>query len=296
MPMNKKGLGRGINALFDGGNREEIVQPDGDSLINIPISAIQPNPVQPRKIFSEDALRELAESITAHGILQPLLVRPGSIEGTWQLIAGERRLRAAKMAGLSEVPALYRELDDQEALIVTLLENLQREDLNPLEEARGLEALKNATNSTIEQLAETLGQSRSALGHSLRLLTLPAPIQKAVADGNLSPSHARALGSLPDEVALELAKRVLTHRLTTKETEESTAFWKENGKLPWSEQEPRQKPSRDPQIVRLANDIGAALKCRAKISGTSEKGRISISYDTNEQLFDLLEKLGLQLN
>lgn len=300
MAMNNRGLGRGIQALFDGGIQDPPQQAPDTPVTSVPVTAIQPNPAQPRQTFTESSLDDLAQSIREHGILQPLLVRPGSIEGTWQLIAGERRLRAARKAGLAEVPVVCRSLDDHEALIVTLLENLQREDLNPIEEARGIEALKTAMNATIEQLSATLGQGKSTIGHALRLLKLPKTIQEDLENGTLSPSHARAIAGLSGEEAmLELRAHVLKHRLTSRETEELVAAINENGEFPHASDGASPKPARkprDPQIVRLANDIGAILKCRAKISGTAEKGHIRISYDTNEQLFDLLEKLGLQLN
>lgn len=299
MAINNRGLGRGIQALFDGGAQETPTQTRDTPLIMAPVTAIQPNPMQPRKQFAEEALTELSQSIAAHGILQPLLVRPGPIEGTWQLIAGERRLRAAKKAGLIEVPVLCRELDNNETLILTLLENLQREDLNPIEEAKGIEALKHAMNATLEQLASALGQAKSSIGNILRLLKLPQAIQEDVASGVISPSHAKALAGLASAEAMaRLREKILQKRLTSRETEEIVAYCNEHGHFPWETgtESTNQPKLKDPQIIRLANDIGAVLKCRTKISGTAEKGRISISYDTNDQLFDLLEKLGLQLN
>jgi len=306
MAMNNRGLGRGIQALFDGNNGETPIQAQSapSPLTTISLGVISPNPAQPREHFSETALAELAASIAAHGVLQPLLVRPYGDEGHYQLIAGERRFRAARLAGLAEVPALVRELDDHEALIVTLLENLQREDLNPIEEAKGLEALKNAMNISVEQLAETLGQGRSTVAHSLRLLKLDTAIQEDIAAGRITPSHAKSLSAMPaGEAQQELRQRIIDKGMTTRETEEAIAFWNENRHFPWEDKiaETASAPARrqprqaDPDMLKLANNIGATLNCRAKISGSSEKGRISISYDSNAQLYDLLEKFGLQL-
>lgn len=320
MAMNNRGLGRGIQALFEG-NGEEIVE---NGAVNSPlrmvsVDAIAPNPAQPRQVFADDELDNLAASIAAHGVLQPLLVRPFGEEGSYQLIAGERRLRAARKAGLAEVPVLSRNLDEQEALIVTLLENLQREDLNPIEEAKGLDALKNAMNASVDELAATLGQGRSTIAHSLRLLKLEPVIQDDIAAGRLTTSHAKCLGALPPgEDLMKLRQRIIDNGMTTRSTEEAVAFWNDHGHFPWEEEgemtedmadktaretenttggENAKRPARiqDPDMLKLASHIGAVLNCRAKVSGTPSKGRISIIYDSNTQLFDLLEKLGLQL-
>lgn len=304
MALNNRGLGRGIQALFNGNGEGAGEHYDQDSPLNVvPIAAIETNPVQPREFFADDKLDELAASIKAHGILQPLLVRPLE-DGKYQLIAGERRLRAAGRAGLYEVPVIARDLDDREALIVTLLENLQREDLNPIEEAKGLEALRAATDASVEQIAETLGQGRSTIAHALRLLKLDPVLQEDVAERRITPSHAKSLGQLPvGEVLMTARERVLEHDLTSRETEELVSFWNSHGHFSWEDNVPgvvsqikkRTRKFVDPSISRLANYIGATLNCRAKINGTPEKGRISISYDTNTQLFELLDRLGLQM-
>lgn len=304
MALNNRGLGRGIQALFDGSGESGQSHYDQESPLNIvPISAIETNPAQPREFFAEDALDDLAASIKAHGILQPLLVRPLE-DGKFQLVAGERRLRAAERAGLYEVPVIARSLDDREAMILTLIENLQREDLNPIEEAKGLEALRAATDASVEQLAETLGQGRSTVAHALRLLKLDPVIQEDVAERRITPSHAKSLGQLPQgEVLMTARERVLEHELTTRETEDLVAFWNTHGHFSWEDNVPgmvaqikkRMRKPVDENMVRLANDIGARWNCRAKINGTQEKGRISISYDTNAQLYELLERFGLQM-
>lgn len=322
MAMNNRGLGRGIQALFEGNGDEFADSGAVDSPLRlVSVDAIDPNPAQPREVFADEALNNLAASIAAHGVLQPLLVRPYGPDGRYQLIAGERRLRAARQAGLAEVPVLSRNLDDQEALIVTLLENLQREDLNPIEEAKGLDALKNAMNVTVEELADALGQGRSTIAHSLRLLKLDPVIQDDLASGRLSPSHAKSLGSMPPGAALmALRQHIIETGMTTRATEDAVIFWNDHGHFSWEEQKdgetgtggeeqinggkqndtaeekPKREPKgQDPDMLKLASHIGAALNCRAKVSGTPMKGRISIIYESNSQLFDLLEKLGLQL-
>lgn len=307
MAMNNRGLGRGISALLGSGNDSTVSEGGANSPLTMAaIDAISPNPAQPREHFAEDALEELASSIASHGILQPLLVRPVGGEGRYQLIAGERRLRAARLAGLSEVPVLVRDLDDNEALIVTLLENLQREDLNPIEEAKGLEALKDAMNVSVEQLAETLGQGRSTIAHSLRLLRLEQSIQDDLAAGRISTSHAKALSAMPHGEALqEIRQYIVDNGLTTRETEEAIAYWNEHKQFPWSRKEeeggqdaPQNKRVPkviDPDIAKLAHNIGAALNCRTKINGNAERGRISITYESNAQLYELLDKFGMTL-
>lgn len=302
MALNHRGLGRGIQALFESG-AETGAQAQGQApspLRSVPLDAIFPNPDQPRKSFDTASLQELADSIAIHGILQPLLVRPGESEGRWQLLAGERRLRAAKLAGLREAPVLVRELSDTEAMIVTLLENLQREDLNAIDEAQGLNALKEAMQASVEDLAATLGQPRSTISNSLRLLSLPEQVQNDVIEKRITASHAKALAGIGSrDAVMELRNRILAENLTTRQTLEAAAFWSENGRFPW-EQESRQNADRkqhiaapSPELQKLGSALASNLQCKAKISGTENKGRISLSYDSSEQLQTLLAKLGV---
>lgn len=297
MALNNRGLGRGIQALFEGARVHESESgEEGTAFRLLPISAIIPNPDQPRKTFDPTQLEELAASIKAHGILQPLLVRASPHGGTYQLIAGERRLRAAKLAGLSEAPALVRALTDQETLIVTLLENLQREDLNPIEEARGLEALRKAMNAGVEELAETLGQARSTISNSLRLLGLAPDIQKDVAEKRLSPSHAKILAGLPEQAALALHAKIVAENLTTRQTTEAAAFWHQNQHFPWEEAAPkkaRPKKPANPWLSGLGQALTERLGCSASINGTGESGKIVLNYASNAQLNEILGKMGL---
>lgn len=298
MALNNRGLGRGIQALFEGARTQESESgEEGTAFRLLPITAIIPNPDQPRKTFDQGQLEELAASIKAHGILQPLLVRASPQGGTYQLIAGERRLRAAKLAGLSEAPALVRALTDQETLIITLLENLQREDLNPIEEARGLEALRQAMNAGVETLAETLGQARSTISNSLRLLALDPEIQQDVAERRLSTSHAKILAGLPRAAALILHGKILAENLTTRQTTEAAAFWHENQHFSWEGENPkrtRQKKAVNPWLNGLGQALTERLGCTASIKGDSETGRIVLNYASKAQLNEILGKMGLE--
>lgn len=300
MAHNNKGLGRGIEALFDSGRTER--QADDGPLQSIAITAISPSSAQPRKSFDENALDELAASIKKYGLLQPLLVRPGNADNTYTLIAGERRLRAAKRAGLTEVPAIVRSMTDQDALILTILENLQREDLNPIEEAQGLETLRQTLNVKLDELADTLGQRRSTISNSLRLLSLDPVIQADIAAGHLYPSHGRAIAGLGNSAAaITLRNRIIERGMTTREAEEAVARYNERGVFPWEDSGAgpaiiKKRKEADPNMLKLATDIGATLHCRTRISGNPDKGSISLSYDTNAQLYELLDKLGMSLH
>lgn len=215
----KGGLGRGLDALFDDNKT------DDSSVTELKITEIEPNKGQPRKEFDDDALHELADSISKYGVLQPLMVRPLS-NGGYQLVAGERRLRASRMAGLKTVPVVIRELSDTETMEIALIENLQREDLNPLEEAQGYKTLMEEYSLTQEQVSESVGKSRSAVANSLRLLNLPKKVQKLVQSGEISAGHARTLLSIGEDkldMALELIKKGASVREIERLAKESKA-------------------------------------------------------------------------
>lgn len=217
MPPKKGGLGRGIDALFVDNSVEELEE--GKSVITLRLNDIEPNKEQPRQIFDDDALWELAESIKEHGVLQPLIVRPLT-DGSYQLVAGERRWRASRLAGLSEVPVIVRALTDAEASVIALIENLQREDLNPIEEAEGISKLIEEYSFTQEQAAEKLGKSRSALTNTLRLMALPEKVRGLISDDFLSAGHGRALLGLEDKEKIEeTAEEVISKKLSVRETE-----------------------------------------------------------------------------
>ena len=215
--MAKKRLGKGMDALFYESDEEKVSSSSAANTLRI--SEIEPNKSQPRTEFDDDAILSLAESIRQHGVLQPILVRPLSTGG-YQIIAGERRWRAARMAGLSEVPVLIKELSEFETMQVALIENLQREDLNPIEEAQGYEKLMSKYSMTQEQVAEAMGKSRPAIANSLRLLKLDDETQKMVKDGDLSAGHAKALAGIDDiRLRQELAKKTVLDRLSVRQLE-----------------------------------------------------------------------------
>jgi len=229
MATHSTGLGRGLDALI----RETQEHQEGGVRM-LPLCDIQPNPRQPRRNFNEKSMEELAASIRNQGLLQPLLVRPigPNLPGKYEIVAGERRWRACQVVGLTEVPVLIRTFSAQDTLAAALIENIQREDLNPIEEAQGLHILKEEFGLSQDDLASKLGKSRSAVANSLRLLTLPESIRPLIAEGKLSAGHARALLSVPDARAQEYLKNlVLESKLSVREAEGLASGWKETGRF-----------------------------------------------------------------
>lgn len=212
----KGGLGRGLDALF----AEAAADTEAGGVTTLKLSEIEPNREQPRKNFDENALAQLADSIRQHGVLQPLLVRPLATGGGYQLVAGERRWRAARMAGLSEVPVVIKEFSDEQVVAIALIENLQREDLNPIEEAEGYRTLMDRFNLTQDEVSQRVGKSRPVIANALRLLTLPDEVLQMVKDGRLTAGHARTLLSLPDEGSIkQLAQDIIKKGLSVREVE-----------------------------------------------------------------------------
>ncbi|MFN4232915.1 ParB/RepB/Spo0J family partition protein [Thermus sp.] len=269
--MSKKasGLGRGLEALLPKG---------GGGVVRLPLSAIRPNPHQPRRRFAQESLEELAASIREKGLLQPLLVRPKG-EG-YELVAGERRLRAAEMAGLKEVPVLIRDLTDQEAMEVALVENLQREDLTPLEEARGYQALLGL-GLTQEEVAKRVGKARSTVANALRLLQLPQEVLEALEEGLISAGHARALLMLEPEDRLWGLKEILDKGLSVRQAEALRE------RLVRERERKAQEPS--PLSLELSRHLGLPVKV---VGG--RKGKVVIHYRSLEELEALLRRLGYQ--
>ncbi|MBQ7585210.1 MAG: ParB/RepB/Spo0J family partition protein, partial [Desulfovibrionaceae bacterium] len=238
--MGTQSLGRGLDTLL-GPERAEDTSAESKE---ISISLLQPNPWQPRQDFREESLQELANSIRKQGIIQPLLVRQIS-DDSFQIIAGERRYRAAKIAGLSSVPVYVRNMNDEDVMTAALIENLQREDLNPLEEAQALKTLRDALDLTQEALAEKLGRSRSSVANALRLLQLSPKAQEDLQNGSLTPGHARCLLALSDEdLAESLRSYILENDPTVREVEDLISKWKKTGQAPWVAQE-------DPEAEKL---------------------------------------------
>lgn len=233
MAMHSTGLGKGLDALIRDSARDSL-RDGGDGVRALPLKDIVPNPKQPRRDFNPEALEELAESIRAQGLLQPLLVRPlgAAAPGKYEIVAGERRWRACGLAGLSEVPVLVRAFSESDVLAAALIENLQREDLNPVEAAEGLQALKDELGLSQDELAKAVGKSRSAVANSLRLLGLPESMRPLLASGRLSAGHARALLSIADDRAREYLKNlILENELSVREAEGLAAGWKEHGRF-----------------------------------------------------------------
>ena len=282
--MNRRGLGRGLDALL-GATSSTATIPEGSSLMEIPIDQIDVNPRQPRKTFDPGSLDELARSLKATGMIQPVVVRraPG---GRWQLIAGERRWRAAAQAGLEQIPAVVREATDVESLELALVENLLREDLNPLEEAEAYQRILTEFGWTQEDVAQRVGKDRSTIANSLRLLRLPAVIQDDLRAGRLTMGHARALLSLTDSgQQLKLREEILAHAWSVRATEEGV----EKRRLV-----PPAARRRSAELVALEDEIQRALLARVRIRGNERRGRIEITYASTDELNRLAGLLGVR--
>lgn len=277
------GLGRGLNALL--GDPDLPEQNEGS--VSLPISQVEPGLNQPRKRFDEDALADLAESIRVHGIIQPLTVRRLAT-GYYQIIAGERRWRAAKAAGLAEVPAVIIEADDRKVMELGLIENLQREDLNPAEEARGYRTLMEDYGLTQEQVARQMGKSRPAITNTLRLLFLPEEVMKLVEEDALSAGHARAiLGAPTAALQKEAAARVVKEGLSVRQTEALVkALQKEKKEKPKP-----QGPDLSLYLGELEKDLAGRLGRKVKIAHKGKKGRIELEYYNEQDLEVLLALL-----
>ena len=268
----KNGLGKGLGALM----LENSVD-DSLSASTLPINDIIPNKDQPRKTFDEAALEELAESIRQHGVLQPLLVRPLATGG-YQLVAGERRWRASRMAELKEVPVIVKELDDTEAMQIAIIENLQREDLNPIEEAEGLQALIEKCGFTQEEASASVGKSRPAITNSLRLLRLPPEVREMTKDGTISAGHARALLAFDSEaLMLEVAEQIVSRKLTVRDVEKMA-------KHPVSQQKKKTAKRRDSFYDEVELALSEALGTKVRVNNGRNKGTLEIEFYTLEDL------------
>ena len=284
---NNKGLGIGLDALFGGNDFDEAES----ELLHLPISKVEPRLEQPREYFDEDALQELADSIAQYGLIQPITVRKLNT-GYYQIIAGERRWRASRLAGLTEVPVRVIEADDRRTAELALVENLQREDLNPIEEAKGYRTLIEEYGLTQEEAAKSVGRSRPAITNAMRLLSLSAPVLEMVEKGELSAGHARALVPISDEkLQWEAANEVKNKNLSVRKTEQLAARLT---KEPIAE-----KPANDPLAVdysaEVSNQLTAALGRRVRLVDGKKTGRIEIEFygaDDREALITLLQKAG----
>jgi ParB family chromosome partitioning protein len=279
--MNKRGLGRGLGALLSSSPTE------GDTLVELGIDQIEPNPNQPRKAFESSSLEELAASIRASGVIQPIVVRQ-SADG-YQLIAGERRWRAARLAGLERIPAVVREATDAESLELALVENLLREDLNPIEEAEGYRHLLSQFGWTQEQLAQRIGRDRTSIANVLRLLRLPDEIQADLRGGRLTMGHARALLTLDTAAEqLRLRDEILAHDWSVRATE-ATIRAAEPPTPP--RRTPRRRRGHSPELAALEQSLQRALLTRVTITGNDRRGKIEITYANPDELERLTEIL-----
>lgn len=278
--MSKKGLGRGLGALLP-----EVgpVEKEHEGVVELDIQSVRPNPGQPRKEFDSERLDELAASITEHGIVQPIVVRKK--DDGYEIVAGERRWRGAQRAGLAKIPALVRELTESEAMEIALIENLQRADLNPLEEAEAYKVLQESFRLTQEELAKRLGKSRSQIANTLRLLQLSAPVRTEVREGRLSMGHAKVLLGVEDEaLQAELARRTVVQGLSVRELES----------LVQASTQERPKPKRaetNPEVRRVESQLREFFGTPVAVRLSGEKGRIEITFFGDEGLNRILDAL-----
>lgn len=281
MAKKMSGLGKGLGALMLENSTQEMLTEN-----ELPINEIIPNRDQPRKTFDEAALEELAESIKQHGVLQPLLVRPIP-SGGYQLVAGERRWRACRMAGLNKVPVVIKELTDTETMEIAIIENLQREDLNPIEEAEGLQALIDKCGYTQEEVAVSVGKSRPAIANSLRLLRLPQEVRDMTKNGEISAGHARALLAFDnDAMMLEAAKNIVSKKMTVRDVERLAKIKETNA--------PRRRRSRrrDSFYDEVELSLSETLGRKVKVYTGRGSGTLEIEFYSQEDLKTLANKLG----
>lgn len=277
MAPRKGGLGKGLDALF-------IDNTTDNGPVTLRISEIEPNRGQPRKEFEEGALADLADSIREHGVIQPLLVRPLP-SGGYQLVAGERRWRASRMAGLSEVPVVIRELSDHETMELALIENLQRQDLNPMEEALGYQSLMEEYQMTQEEVARVIGKSRPAVANSMRLLALPQPVVRLIEDGRLSAGHGRALLALGSEAAIvEAAQLAVKKQLSVRETEKLARSAPKNHKA-------SVKKEKDPYYTELALALTQTLGRQVTITTRGKSQTLTVEFFDKDDLSALAKRL-----
>ncbi|MEJ6403304.1 ParB/RepB/Spo0J family partition protein [Yoonia sp. 2307UL14-13] len=287
-----RGLGRGLSALMsDVAQDDTTTATSARADLHVPVERVHPNPDQPRRTFAPDALEELSASIAEKGIIQPLIVRPAPHhDGHYEIVAGERRWRAAQMAKLHEVPIILREYDDTEVLEIAIIENIQRADLNPIDEAMGYRQLMDRFGHTQEQMATALGKSRSHIANLLRLLTLPKELHGYLVSGALTAGHARAL--VGHDLATELAREVIQRKLSVRETEKLA----KKGPAIKKRAVPGAPVPKDADTVQLENELAAALGMKVTIDHKpkAEGGKLTIGYRTLEQLDDLMRVLSGQ--
>ena len=280
-------LGRNLSSMLSESTLNQVQKGGRDQLRNLPLDVIRPGRYQPRSVFDEEKLAELADSIRSQGVVQPIVVRPVGNEA-YELIAGERRWRAAQIAGIDEIPAVIREVPDEASVAMALIENIQREDLNPLEEATALRRLIDDFKMTQQEAADAVGRSRPAVSNLLRLLELMQEVKDMIDMRRIEMGHARALLSLDDRLQVQAAREVVRKRLSVRETENLVRRLQQSAK---------KKGQRriDPDILRLQNRISEQLGARVKIQHqASGKGKLTISYTSTDEFEGILERLDLE--
>ncbi|MBI5383491.1 MAG: ParB/RepB/Spo0J family partition protein [Verrucomicrobia bacterium] len=315
--MSKPALGRGLGALLGGvANVTKSVAPTsgpvstsgsvpapvappappGDAVQRVDLLRVRPSPLQPRKEFTAESLQELADSIKEQGIVQPLIVRER--DGQFELIAGERRWRAAQLAGLTQVPVIVREASDEAALELALIENLQRENLNPIEESLGYRQLITGFHLTQDQAAAKVGKSRVAVANSLRLLNLPAEVQAWVRDGRLSTGHAKVILSLPGPEQALAGQRALKDGLTVRQTEELVSHWlsRNTGTAATTRPAPASLASRDAHVVSLESKLRERLGAKVALRYRQGKGALEIRFFSDDELERVLDIMGVKVD
>ncbi len=290
-----RGLGKGLDALFGNseidlqenyGNHGEQMENSGISFIDV--NDIKPNGKQPRKNFDEEKLEELATSIKEHGLIQPVILRRA--EHGYEIVAGERRWRACRKAGIKEVPSIIKELTDEQNMLIAIIENMQREDLNPIEEAEGLNQMVVSFGLTQEEISKTVGKSRPYIANSLRLLKLPVEIRDFLSEGKLSAGHARAIVGISDpKKQLEIAKYAIAKELSVREIEKLVKEMGSDKKR--GSKKNQKKAEKTPDVKRLEEDLKQIMGTRVNLNQKGKKGKIEIEYYSREELERLIELL-----
>jgi ParB family transcriptional regulator, chromosome partitioning protein len=280
MPTQRGGLGRGLSALIPGAA-------DETALVEVPVHSVAPNRRQPRTVFEDESLEALARSIREVGVLQPIVVRKVDDSG-YELVAGERRLRAARMAGLATLPAIVRTTDDTESLREALIENIHRQDLAPLEQASAFQELQDELGVTQEDLARRLGHSRPHIANTIRLLNLPSEVQSMLAEGSITAAHGRALLALDDaDGQRTLAQRVAAEGLSVRQTEELVKSYT-SVSAP-ATRAARETPAKDPKLLQIEEALGDALGTRVRVQRAKRKGKIVIEFGSKADLDRIVE-------
>jgi len=280
----KKGLGKGLGALIDTGN----ILVDNSGIVELKITEIEPNKEQPRKNFNQEKLQALAESIRQHGVVQPIIVKKQ--ENGYTIIAGERRWRAAKMAGLKTIPSIIKDLSSRETMEIALIENLQREDLNPIEEAEAYQKLMDEHGMTQEELSRLVGKSRAAIANSVRLLTLPDRIKDMLVNEQLTSGHARTLITVEDtEKQLELAEIIVEKNLSVRETEKMVNEKKNNRAV-------RKNVTKDANILDIEEKLKGILGTKVELKHNKNKGKIIIEYYSDDDFNRIIEFITKDVN